>query len=130
MQIKKNKFIIFYIVNVILLIVILTLSFPLYKFLSQYSEKSKLNDNEFVINSVTINPNIKSLKIIDRTMQIKFVAKVDKLLEWEFKPLQERINIKVGENRTISYEGRNLSNKTIISTAQNCLKMKFGTKSK
>ena len=40
-----------------------------------------MNDNEFVINSVTINPNIKSLKIIDRTMQIKFVAKVDKLLE-------------------------------------------------
>ena len=64
-----------------------------------------------------INPKAKSTAILSRTMQIKFVAKVDDLLEWDFKTLQDTVDIKLGESKTISYEGKNLSNRIITSTA-------------
>ena len=47
----------------------------------------------------------------------KIFAKVDKTLNWEFKPLEKNINVKIGENKIIKYWGKNLSNKTITSTA-------------
>ena len=50
-------------------------------------------------------------------MEIKFVAKLDSLLEWEFKTLQDTININIGDSKVIHYEGKNLSNRTITSTA-------------
>ena len=50
-------------------------------------------------------------------MNIEFVAKVDSLLEWEFKALDNNIKVKIGENKIISYEGKNLSDRTITSTA-------------
>ena len=113
MQYKKNKFIIFFIANIFLLLIVLLLSIPAFKFLS----KIYLDDNEFVKDQTIINPEAISPKIIDRKMIIKFVAKVDSSLEWEFKSLQDIIDIKIGENRIIEYEGKNLSNRTITSTA-------------
>ena len=50
-------------------------------------------------------------------MEIKFVAKLDSQLKWDFKTLQNTIIIKVGENKVIQYEGKNLSNRIITSTA-------------
>ena len=64
-----------------------------------------------------INPNAKSSKIIDREMQINFLAKVDDKLQWDFKTLKQNITVKVGENNIIKYEGKNLSDKTVTSTA-------------
>ena len=113
MQYKKNKFLIFFIFNIFLLLIVLLLSIPATKFLS----KINLDDNEFVTAQVVINPNAKSPKVIDRTMEIKLVAEVDSLLEWDFKTLQNTINIKIGENKVIHYEGKNLSNRIITSTA-------------
>ena len=113
MQYKKNKFLIFFIVNIFLLVIVLLLSIPAFKFLS----KIYLDDNEFVKDQIIINPEAISPKIIDRKMTINFVAKVDSSLEWEFKPLQDTIDVKIGENRIIEYEGKNLSNRTITSTA-------------
>ena len=113
MNYKKNKFIIFYVFNIILLFIILLLAIPVSKFLN----KINLNDNEFVTDQVVINPKTELPKVIDRTMKIKFVAEVDSLLEWDFKALQEIIEINVGENKVISFEGKNLSNRVIISTA-------------
>ena len=113
MQYKKNKFIIFFLANIFLLLIVLLLSIPASKFLS----KINLDDNEFVKNQTIINPEAISTKIIDRTISINFVAKVDSSLEWKFKPLQDTIDIKIGENRIIEYEGKNLSNTTITSTA-------------
>ena len=89
------------------------LAIPASKFLS----KINLKDNEFVANQVVINPEQKSPGVIDRTVKIKFVAEIDDLLEWSFKSLQDTIVIKVGENKVIKYEGKNLSNRTITSTA-------------
>ena len=113
MQYNKNKFLIFFIVNIFLLLIVLLLSIPATKFLS----KINLDDNEFVEGQTIINPKAISPKIIDRTMTINFIAKVDSSLEWEFKPLQDTIDVKIGENRIIEYEGKNLSNRTITSTA-------------
>ena len=113
MKYKKNKFVIFYIFNIILLFIVLLLAIPASKFLS----KINLADNEFVKGQAVINPNAKSPKVIDRTMEIKLVAEVDSLLEWDFKVLQDTISVKIGENKTISYKGKNLSGRTITSTA-------------
>ena len=113
MQYKKNKFLIFFIVNIFLLLIVLLLSIPATKFLS----KINLDDNEFVEDQTIINPKAISPKIIDRKITINFVAKVDSSLEWKFKPLQDTIDVKVGENKIIEYEGKNLSNRTITSTA-------------
>ena len=113
MKYKKNKFVIFYIFNIILLLIVLLLAIPASKFLS----KINLADNEFVTGQAVINPNAKSPKVIDRTMEIKLVAKVDSFLEWDFKVLQDTINVKIGENKIISYKGKNLSDRTITSTA-------------
>ena len=113
MKYKKNKFVIFYLFNIVLLFVVLLLAIPASKFLS----KINLDDNEFVTDQVVINPDAKSPKVIDRTIEIKFVAEVDSLLEWDFKALQDTINVKIGENKIISYEGKNLSDRIITSTA-------------
>ena len=113
MQYKKNKFLIFFIVNIFLLLIVLLLSIPATKFLS----KINLDDNEFVEGQTIINPKAISPKIIDRKITINFIAKVDSSLEWKFKPLQDTIDVKIGENKIIEYEGKNLSNRTITSTA-------------
>ena len=113
MKYKKNKFVIFYIFNIVLLLIVLLLAIPASKFLS----KINLNDNEFVTGQVVINPIAKSPKVIERTMEIKLIAEVDSLLEWDFKVLQDTINVKIGENKIISYKGKNLSDRIITSTA-------------
>ena len=102
MKYKKNKFIIFYVFNIILLSIVLLLAIPAYKFLSQIN----LDNNEFVTGQVIINPNVKSSEVLNRTMEIKFVAEVNSLLEWEFKALQDTIIIKIGDNKIIRYEGK------------------------
>jgi len=113
MKYKKNKFVIFYIFNIILLFIILLLAIPASKFLS----KINIDDNEFVIGQAVISPKAKSPKVIERTMEIKLIAEVDSLLEWDFKVLQDTINVKIGENKIISYKGKNLSDRIITSTA-------------
>ena len=112
MQYKK-KYLIFFIVNIFLLLIVLLLAIPATKFLS----KINLEDNEFVKGQRIINPEAISPTIIDRTMSINFVAKVDSSLEWELKALQNNVNVKIGENKIISYEGKNLSNRAITATA-------------
>ena len=50
-------------------------------------------------------------------MTIKFNAEVDSSLQWDFQALKDAIEIKVGQNSIVKYEGKNLSNKTITATA-------------
>ena len=113
MQYKKNKFLIFFIFNIFLLLIVLLLSIPATKFLS----KINLDDNEFVKEQKIINPKAISPQIIERTMSINFVAEVDSSLKWELKTLEDNIVLKIGENKIISYEGKNLSKRTITATA-------------
>ena len=113
MKLKKNKFVIFYAFNIFLLIILLLLAIPL----SKYLNRINFSDNDFVTNQKVVNPNAKSPKIIDREMQINFLAEVDDNLKWDFTTLQKNITVKVGENNIIKYEGKNLSEKSITSTA-------------
>ena len=113
MKYKKNKFIIFYVFNIFLLIVILLFAIPVSKFLN----KRHLDDNEFVIGQKIISPKDALPKIIDRKIHIKFIAEVENSLQWNFKPLKETVNINVGENQIIRFQGKNLSDKVLTSTA-------------
>ena len=113
MKFKINKFILLYVCSILLLILILILSVPI----SEYSKKIILDNNQFVKNQIVINPEIKSSKVIDRVMTIRFNIEIDKALKWDFKPLVDIKEIKVGENNIIKYEGKNLSTKTITATA-------------
>ena len=71
MKLKKNKFVIFYLFNIFLLLVILALAIPI----SRYLSKIDLKDNEFVTGQVVINPDAKSAEIINRNIKLNFVAK-------------------------------------------------------
>ena len=113
MKLGKNKFIMIYLFSILILIVILVLSIPF----ADYLKKISFNDNQFVKNQVAINPNVKSSKVIDRMMIIKFNAEVEGSLQWNFHALKDSIEIKVGQNSIVKYEGRNLSNQTISATA-------------
>ena len=91
MKYKKNRFVIFYIFNLILLLILLILAIPLSKFLS----KINFEDNEFVSDQTVISSKVESPKIIDREINIRLDAKVDPFLEWNFKALKNNVKIKM-----------------------------------
>ncbi|MDC0057316.1 cytochrome c oxidase assembly protein [Alphaproteobacteria bacterium] len=113
MKNKKNRFVIFYIFNIILLFVVLLLAVPISKLLKRIS----LDDNDFVTEQQIINPTKDAPKVINRIMNIKFVAEVDDNLRWEFIAIQDEVSINVGKTQIISFEGKNLSNRIVTSTA-------------
>jgi len=113
MKYKKNRFIIFYVFNIILLFVVLLLAVPASKLLKRIN----LDDNEFVTEQQIVNPKEGIPKIIDRVMNIRFVAEVDSNLKWEFKAIQDAVSTNVGKTKAISFEGKNLSNRIVTSTA-------------
>jgi cytochrome c oxidase assembly protein subunit 11 len=113
MKYKKNRFVIFYIFNIILLFVVLLLTVPISKLLKRVS----LDDNDFVTEQQIINPTKDVPKLINRIMNIKFVAEVDDDLRWEFIAIQDAISTNVGKTQIISFEGKNLSDRIVTSTA-------------
>jgi cytochrome c oxidase assembly protein Cox11 len=88
-----------------LLFVVLFLAVPASKLL----KKINLDDNEFVTGQQIINPKEGVPEIIDRVMNIRFVAEVDSNLKWEFIAIQDAVSINVGKTKVISFEGKNLS---------------------
>lgn len=56
-------------------------------------------------------------KVIDRTMTVAFDANVNRDLAWEFKPVQHKVTMKVGEQTLAFYRAKNTSNRTITGTA-------------
>ena len=113
MKYKKNRFIIFYVFNIILLFVVLLLAVPASKLLKRIN----LEDNEFVTGQQIVNPKESVPEVIDRVMNIRFVAEVDSNLKWEFIAMQDAISTNVGKTKVISFEGKNLSNRIVTSTA-------------
>ena len=103
MKYKKNRFIIFYVFNIILLFVVLFLAVPASKLL----KKINLDDYEFVTGQQIINPKEGVPEVIDRVMNIKFVAEVDSNLKWEFITIQDAVSINVVKTQVISIEGKN-----------------------
>ena len=98
MKYKKNKFLIFFIVNIFLLLIIVLLAIPATKFLN----KINLDNNEFVKEQKIVNPKAISPQIIDRTMSINFVAEVDSNLNWELNAVENKISLKIGKSKIIA----------------------------
>ena len=52
-----------------------------------------------------------------REMTIRFNADVNRDLPWEFRPVNSKVMVRVGEPTLVYYRVKNLSDKTIIGTA-------------
>jgi cytochrome c oxidase assembly protein subunit 11 len=56
-------------------------------------------------------------KILDRKMTIRFNADVDRKLPWKFAAVQDRVEVRVGENALAFYRARNTSDHAVVGTA-------------
>ena len=118
--ILKNKSVVFILFNIALLLLLIGLSLPLYKFIYHIANNNKfikLSDNEYVKDSVVMNYNLNNSEIIKRKMKVNFNTDVDSSLNWNFKVLQDTMDINVGGNYIVKYEGTNLSERTTTATA-------------
>ena len=52
-----------------------------------------------------------------REMTVRFNADVNRDLPWEFRPVNRKVMVRVGEPTLVYYRVKNLSDKTIIGTA-------------
>jgi cytochrome c oxidase assembly protein subunit 11 len=55
--------------------------------------------------------------ILKRKMQVTFNADIDPNLAWEFKPLQNKVTVRVGEKKLIFYTAKNNSNVPLTGIA-------------
>ncbi|PPR46747.1 MAG: Cytochrome c oxidase assembly protein CtaG [Alphaproteobacteria bacterium MarineAlpha5_Bin9] len=110
---KKNKFLIFFFFNIILITFIFILALPF----SNYLKQIRIKDNQFVENQIVINPEVNSPQILDRTMDITMNTQVAKNFPLEFESLQKKIQIRIGENTIAKFKATNKSKNTVISTA-------------
>lgn len=56
-------------------------------------------------------------RIVDRTVTVRFDAEVNRELPWQFRPVQNAVQVKLGEVREIRYHAKNLSDKALVGTA-------------
>ena len=56
-------------------------------------------------------------KTYDRKIKIIFSADVNPELSWDFKPSQDNISVKVGENALAFYKAKNIGGEAIIGTS-------------
>lgn len=56
-------------------------------------------------------------KIYDREITVLFNTDVNPELPWEFKPLQSKVKVKVGENKLVFFEAKNISDKPVEGIA-------------
>ncbi len=54
---------------------------------------------------------------LNREMTVRFDANVNNRLAWNFKPMQRKVTLKVGQEALIFYRAENASKKTITGTA-------------
>ena len=65
-------------------------------------------------------PNIKvaaSNTVSAQVIDVRFDANTNKGLPWEFKPVQNKVTVKLGEAKLAFYQARNTSDETITGTA-------------
>ena len=55
--------------------------------------------------------------VAENSITVRFDANVNKLLPWRFKPMQNKIILKPGEQAMAFYEATNVSDKPIVGTA-------------
>lgn len=55
--------------------------------------------------------------VLDEVIRIRFDANVDAEMGWTFRPMQTRMDLKIGENGLAFYEAINTSDETVTGTA-------------
>lgn len=55
--------------------------------------------------------------VLDRQIKVRFDANMSNALNWEFKPLQRSVTLKLGEKKQIAYRARNLGRAASFGTA-------------
>jgi cytochrome c oxidase assembly protein subunit 11 len=55
--------------------------------------------------------------VIERKIAVEFDANVNRDLDWSFKPVQHRVEMKIGEEAIAFYRARNTSDRTVTGTA-------------
>ncbi|MBL4600281.1 MAG: cytochrome c oxidase assembly protein [Rhizobiaceae bacterium] len=61
--------------------------------------------------------DMEGIEILDREITVIFDANMTSGLDWNFKPVQRRVKVKLGELTKISYMAENLTDKTLTGTA-------------
>ena len=56
-------------------------------------------------------------KVLDRTMMVRFDANLARGMGWEFKPVQRKLEIRIGDSALAHYEAKNITKKAITGTA-------------
>lgn len=57
------------------------------------------------------------IKVVNREITVNFIASTHRDLPWEFKPLQQKIKLKIGESGLAFYYAKNLSDRAIVGMA-------------
>ena len=60
---------------------------------------------------------LSDVRVLDREITIRFDANIASELNWNFKPVERKVTIKLGEQKQISFTAENLSDETITGTA-------------
>ena len=55
--------------------------------------------------------------VLDKTIKVRFDASVDRGMEWQFKPVEREMELRIGETGLAFYEAYNPSNRPIAGTA-------------
>ena len=80
---------------------------PLYQLLCQVSG----------LNGTTQRAANPSAVAVDEVVTVRFDANIDNTLAWTFRPLQRRVEVKLGENALVFFEAINNSSRTLTGTA-------------
>ncbi len=56
-------------------------------------------------------------RILDKTITVRFDSNVARDLPWQFKPVQRKVDVKIGETTIVFYKARNVSDKPVVGTA-------------
>lgn len=83
-------------------------SVPLYQLFCQVTGYGGTLNTEGVVASSNVS---------ERTIKIRFDANINPKLQWKFKPLQNEVTVKLGEQKLAFYEAKNISNKVLTGQA-------------
>lgn len=60
---------------------------------------------------------VASDKVSERTIKVRFDSNINPKLKWRFKPQQNEVTVKLGEQRLAFYEAENISDKALTGQA-------------
>lgn len=57
------------------------------------------------------------IEVLDRSITVRFDANISGGLDWEFKPVERDVTLKIGESTQVAYIARNTSEKPLTGSA-------------